>query len=135
MRQSYGLSLLLVATLVGGCDGQEQQTAAREQRQFQIVMETKLTQLEERTDALARDPADTVAVAHAGEIADLQRSQREFRAKVASLADAPESQWSEAKTILESEYLGLEKRYAELTDTVRQQSVIVNSDSLGMEGR
>jgi len=135
MTRRHGLSLLLAVALVSGCTEREQTQARQQKRQFQIVMETKLTQLEERTDALARDPADTVAVAHAGEIADLQRSQREFRAKVASLADAPESQWSEAKTILESEYLGLEKRYAELTDTVRQQSVIVNSDSLGMEGR
>jgi hypothetical protein len=135
MTQRYGLSLLLVATLAGGCGGRAETEAREQKRQFQIVMETKLSQLEERTDALTRDPADSVAVASAGEIAELQRSQREFRAKVASLADAPESQWGEAKTVMESEYLDLEKRYAELTDTVRQQSVRVIPDSLGMEGR
>ncbi len=135
MTPRYGLSLLLVATLAGGCGGREQTQARQQKRQFQIVMETKLAQLERRTDALAREAADTVAVARAGEISNLQRSQREFRARVASLSDASEPQWSEAKTSLESEYLDLEKRYVDLTDTVRQQSVRVSPDSLGMEGR
>jgi hypothetical protein len=135
MTQRCGLSLLLVATLAAGCSGREQTQAREQKRQFQIVMETKLAQLEERTGTLASDPADSGTAAHAGEIADLQQSQHEFRAKMASLADASDSEWSEAKTVLESEYLDLEKRYAELTDSVRQQSVRVRPDSLGMEGR
>jgi hypothetical protein len=135
MTQRCGLSLLLIATLAGGCSGQQQTQAGEQKRQFQIVMETKLAQLEERTGALASEPAESGAVAPAAEIADLQQSQREFRAKMASLADAPDSEWSEAKTILESEYLDLEKRYVELTDSVRQQNVRVSPDSLGMEGR
>ena len=135
MRAHYGLSLLLAAAVAGGCTGREQTQAREQKRQFQIVMETKLAQLEQKTDALAHDTTDSVTVARGPEIEELQRSQREFRGKVAALADAPESQWSEAKASMESEYLDLEKRYAELTDTVRQQSVRASPDSLGMEGR
>lgn len=135
MTRRYGLSLLLVATLASGCTGRGQTQAREERRQFQIVMETKLAQLEQRTDALSLERADSAAVAGAGEIEDLRRSQREFREQVATLADAPESKWSEVKTAMESQYLDLEKRYAELADTVRQESVRLGADSSGVEGR
>jgi hypothetical protein len=107
-------------------------------------METKLAQLERRTNSLAQIIPDTVLaipdsinVVRAGEIAGLQQSQREFRQRVATLAGAPESEWGEVKAAMETEYHDLERRYAELKDTPIQfeENVRDSVGSLGRKGR
>ncbi len=125
----YGVAATLC--VVGACTRDEASAVQRqERRQFHIVMESKLRQLDLGIARLVREtpPIDSV---FAGEVQDLERSQQSLREKLVAMNTVSDQEWPALKDALEVDYRTVRDRYGDMT--MREaRAASAHVDSSGM---
>lgn len=107
---------LLVLSMIGACAADEQGrpvVSRQERKQFQIVMESKLKQLDRGIADLGRVATEGDSV-YIDEIDRLKRSQTALREELTATSTTADEEWPALKDSLESAYHRVRERYGEL---------------------
>lgn len=110
------LALAVAAlSVAGACAPDDGGRAARqERRQFSVVMESKVRQLDRGIAQLSDASAETDS-ARAADVEALKQSQRTLRERLASIDSAPDDAWPALRDSLESYYHGVRSKYGALS--------------------
>jgi hypothetical protein len=112
-----------------GGGSQRQRQFRQEKRQFAIVMNSKVKQMERRTAQLYAGmlAGDSLTV----EVDTLKRRQGELRAELTSIDEADPAVWKELRPAMESRYYDLERHYYEIASvTAAREAAAAATDSL-----
>jgi hypothetical protein len=123
------LLLFLLRWVVAGWGHQRQRQFRQEKRQFAIVMNSKVKQMERRTAQLYAGmlAGDSLTV----EVDTLKRRQGELRAELTSIDEADPAVWKELRPAMESRYYDLERHYYEIASvTAAREAAAAATDSL-----
>lgn len=111
------LALAIAAlSAVGACARDDGGRAVRqERRQFSVVMESKVRQLDRGIAQLAdaSTPLDSI---RAADVEQLKHSQRTLRERLSAVNSAPDEAWPALRDSLESYYHGVRLRYGALSN-------------------
>jgi hypothetical protein len=114
-------ALLVGALLSGGamcisgaCSRDEAARIKRqERRQFSIVMESKMRQLERGIAGLG-DASTTMDSVFASEVENLKRNQQALRSRLAAMDAVPEREWPALRDSVETDYHVVREQYGAL---------------------
>ena len=108
------LLLVLGLSVVGACSrGDAGQVNRQARRQFHIVMESKLRDLDRGIAGLVSSPA-TADSAYVTGIEDLKRSQAELQAELKALDSASDQEWLAHRDSVQSHYHANRAQYGAL---------------------
>ncbi|HXV12956.1 MAG TPA: hypothetical protein VEC56_02000 [Candidatus Krumholzibacteria bacterium] len=85
----------------------------QERRQFSIVMESKMRQLDRGIASLGDTPTLTDSV-FASEVEDLKRNQQALRSRLAAMSAVPEREWPALRDSVETDYHHVREQYGAL---------------------
>jgi hypothetical protein len=125
--------VVAVASVMGACALDDVSKAVREnRRQFRVVMESKMRQLDRGIAHLngASQSPDTVRV---GDVANLKRNQQALRVMLASVDGASDAEWPALRDSLENCYHGVRSQYDALAHYGARVEQAV-ADSSGGDG-
>ena len=123
------LTCVLAAGLLAACSARDENRASQEaRRQFHLVMEGKLRQLDRGIGSLATSPADSSSL----EV--LKQQQRTLQSQLDDMAAASDESWLSLKESLEVDYRDLRDQYAVFDRRNSTTSARAEADTLGTSG-
>jgi hypothetical protein len=137
------VAFLAVAVMVGaGCSSDEERRLNRqERRQFYVVMESKLRQIDRGMVQLG-DVASHADSAYASDVERLKDNGRTLRGKLDTMNTASNEEWPALRDSLEHDYHGVRLQYADLKDratryyapAIHDSATATTSSSMGRGG-
>lgn len=117
--------------MLGACENDEAtRVRQHDRRQFQVVMESKLRQIDRGIEQVSGAAAGADS-AYVADVESLKRSQRELRGRLSTMDAASDQNWPALKDSLESDYHNVRTQFGEL-ETRGARAAAAHTDSSGV---
>jgi hypothetical protein len=120
MNRWIAACLVGVVMVGGGCSADEESRVNREERrQFYVVMESKLRQIDRGINQLDSVTSEADSV-YAGDVERLKDNGRTLRGRLAAMNSASNEEWPALRDSIETYYHGVRTQYATLVSRATQ---------------
>ena len=115
--------------MLGACEKDEANRATQhDRRQFQVVMEGKLRQIDRGIEQVSGAAAGADS-AYVADVESLRRSQRELRGRLSAMDAASDQNWPALKDSLEFHYHHIQAEFGELVVMREARAATAHVDS------